>query len=112
MVKREPSTPAPHAVVRSKIEFEDGLGGSVTLTPEGLVMLLNAAFWAGMVRFHLNMPKSGQCVANKPVQMWSWIECTATHGRADQYADDDTVYVHVDVDKDAINGDLKEARDG
>lgn len=100
----------PHAVARSKIEFADGLGGSVTLTPEGLAEIMNEAFRAGMVRFTLTMPKSGKCVANKPVQDWAWIECTAAHCRADQYADDDTVYLHVDVDQDAMNGALKEGR--
>jgi hypothetical protein len=95
------------ATARTELTFEDGRGGKVLLTADGLERLLYAAFDAGMVRFMLDMPKSGKCVANKPVQDWAWIECSAKHAHPVQYDGETAVYIHVDVTKDAVNGGLK-----
>lgn len=97
----------PRAAVRSEIEFSDGSGGSVTLTADGLQALLIEACRAGMIRFMLDMPQSGKCVANKPVQDWKWIECTASHCHPTQYDGETAVYIHVDVTRDAVDGGLK-----
>jgi hypothetical protein len=102
--------------VETLIEFKysDGRGGSVVVDAAGLRELLRQAFDTGLVRFTLHMPKSGKCVTPRhSVLAWQRIECLSKNAWLQEYADDPTVYIDVDVEKDAMGGTLwEEVSDG
>jgi hypothetical protein len=98
---------APFVETRVEFEYSDGRGGKVVVDADGLRQLLREAFQAGLVRFSLHMPKSGKCVTSRhSVTDWEVIECLSKNAWLEEYADDPTVYIDVDVEKDAINGGL------
>lgn len=105
---------APHVETRVEFTYSDGRGGSVVVDGPGLRALLRAAFDTGLVRFTLHMPKNGKCVTTShSVSEWDWIECLSKNAWLEEYADDPTVYIDVNVMEDAINGGLKkEVSDG
>lgn len=95
-------------------KYSDGRGGSVVVDGPGLRTLLREAFRTGLVRFMVHMPEDGKCVTGKhTVADWDWIECLSAHAGIAEFHDDPTVYIDVDVARDAINGGLKkEVADG
>lgn len=100
---------APFVETRVEFDYSDGRGGKVVVDAAGLRALLREAFQAGLVRFSLHMPKSGKCVTPRhSITDWEVIECLAKNAWLEEYADDPTVYIDVDVEKDAMNGSLWE----
>jgi hypothetical protein len=100
---------APFVETRVEFDYSDGRGGKVVVDAAGLRALLREAFQAGLVRFNLHMPKSGRCVTPRhSITDWEVIECLANNAWLEEYADDPTVYIDVDVEKDAMNGSLWE----
>ena len=97
----------PFVETRVEFDYSDGRGGKVVVDAAGLRQLLQEAFQTGLVRFSLHMPKSGKCVTPRhSVADWEMIECLSKNAWLEEYADDPTVYIDVDVEKDAINGSL------
>lgn len=98
----------PHVETTVEFTYADGRGGKVLVDGPGLRELLRQAFQTGLVRFTLHMPKDGKCVTGThSVSDWDWIECLSANAWLEEYADDPTVYIDVDVEKDAMNGGLK-----
>ena len=98
---------APSVETRVEFDYSDGRGGKVVVDAAGLRQLLREAFQAGLVRFSLHMPKSGKCVTPRhTVADWEVIECLAKNAWLEEYADDPTVYIDVDVENDAMDGSL------
>ena len=98
----------PHVETAVEFTYSDGRGGEVVIDAPGLRELLRQAFQTGLVRFILHMPKDGKCVTGThSVSDWDWIECLSTNAWLEEYTDDPTVYIDVNVDEDAINGGLK-----
>jgi hypothetical protein len=98
----------PHVQTLVEFTYSDGHGGEVVVDGAGLRELLRAAFQAGLVRFTLHMPQEGKCVTPKhAVADWDWIECLSANAWLEEYDGDPTVYINVNVAKDAINGGLK-----
>jgi len=103
---------APFVEARVEFDYSDGRGGKVVVDADGLRQLLQEAFKTGLVRFSLHMPKSGKCVTQRhSVADWERIECVSKNAWLEEYADDPTVYIDVDVEKDAINGCLWKEND-
>ena|SRR6056300_123563 len=97
----------PFVETRVEFGYSDGRGGKAVVDAEGLRQLLREALQAGLVRFSLHMPKSGKCVtSHHSVADWERIECLSKNAWVEEYADDPTVYIDVDVEKDAIDGGL------
>jgi hypothetical protein len=97
-------------MVQAKVEFtyKDGRGGAVVVDGPGLRQLLRSAFDTGLVRFMLHMPADGKCVTSiHSVSDWATIECLSKNAWLEEYADDPTVYIDVNVKADAMNGSLK-----
>lgn len=105
---------SPHVETRVEFTYSDGRGGKVVVDGPGLRELLREAFATGLVRFTLHMPKDGKCVTlNHSVSDWDWIECLSANAWLEEYDGDPTVYIDVNVAKDAMNGGLKkEVSDG